>query len=70
MSEMIKNEIITAWNRYLTESSRRYSKNEGSTAQHEDYCRLFKEGIKNHARLSKREKDELLVRIGIIAEPA
>lgn len=63
MSEQVKVEILKAWNRYIGEHSRRYAKNEGSTAQHEDYCRIFKEGVKNHAKLSKAEKDELLLHI-------
>ena len=58
MSEEIKNEIITAWNRYLASHSRRCNKNEGSIIQHEEHVRVFHTGIKNHAKLSKKEKDE------------
>ncbi len=64
MSDEIKAGILKAWNRYMSEHSRRYAKNEGSTAQHEDYCRIFKEGVKNHAKLSKNEKEELLMHVG------
>ena len=70
MSDEIKLQVITAWNRYADEQSKRYRKNEGSTAQHEDYCRLFREGIIMHPKLSKKEKDELLVKIGFAPQPA
>lgn len=70
MSEEIKVQIMTAWNRYADEQSKRYRKNEGSTTQHEDYCRLFREGIISHPKLSRKEKAELLVRIGFASQPA
>ena len=70
MSDEIKLQIITAWNRYADEQGKRYKKNEGSTTQHEDYCRLFKEGIVKHPKLSKKDKEELLVKIGFVAQPA
>ena len=70
MSEEMKLQIITAWNRYADEQSKRYRKNEGSTTQHEDYCRLFREGILGHPKLSRKEKDELLARIGFTPQPA
>jgi hypothetical protein len=70
MSDEIKLQIITAWNRYADEQSKRYRKNEGSTTQHEDYCRLFKKGIVDHPKLSKKEKEELLVKIGFVSQPA
>lgn len=66
MSSEIKDEILVAWNRYLTEHQRRLRKNEGSTTQHEDAFRLFKQGIAEHPKLSKREKEELLVHISTI----
>jgi len=66
MSEEIKNQIITAWNRYLSTQRRRYAKNEGSTTQHEDTVRMFNDGIVKHPKLSKREKEELLLRIGFV----
>ncbi|HIH19194.1 TPA: hypothetical protein HA225_04405 [Candidatus Micrarchaeota archaeon] len=68
MSEEIKTQILHAWSRYVQQQSRRYAKNEGSSQQHEDAYRLFKQGIKNHAKLSKKEKDELLV--SITGQPA
>ncbi len=70
MSDEIKLQIITAWNRYADEQSKRYRKNEGSTTQHEDYCRIFKQGIVEHPKLSKKEKEELLVKIGFVSQPA
>ena len=66
MSEEVKAQILHAWNRYVVEHARRYRKNEVSSAQHDDTFRLFKEGIKGHGKLSKREKEELLSRIGAI----
>lgn len=67
MSDEIKNEIITAWNRYLSTQRRRFAKNEGSTTQHEDIVRTFKAGIVEHPKLSKREKEELLLQMGFVA---
>ncbi|VVC02143.1 Uncharacterised protein [uncultured archaeon] len=64
MSEEIKTQILHAWNRYMSQESRRYAKNEGSSTQHEDAFKLFRQGIKNHAKLSKKEKEELLASIG------
>lgn len=64
MSEEIKTQIMHAWNRYLNQQSRRYAKNEGSSTQHEDAHKLFRQGIKNHAKLSKKEKEDLLGQIG------
>jgi len=64
MSEETKNEIIKAWNRYMVSRERQYVRNEGSSAQNDDYRRLFKEGIVKHAKLSKKEKSELLTHIG------
>ena len=64
MSEEIKLQILNAWGKYLREQSRRYAKNEGSSQQHEDTYRLFKQGILGHPKLSKKEKEELLARIG------
>ena len=64
MSEEIKNDIITAWNRYISTQRRRYAKNEGSTTQHEDTMRAFKTGIVEHPKLSKKEKEELLLQMG------
>ena len=63
MADNVKDEILVAWNKYLVEHGRRLRKNEGSSTQIEDAFRLFKQGIVNHARLSKREKEELLVQI-------
>jgi hypothetical protein len=60
MSEEVKNEIIKAWNKYLTTRKRQYQYNEASSAQAEEYLRLFKEGIIKHQKLSKKEKKELL----------
>ena len=65
MSDEIKLQIITAWNRYADEQGKRYKKNEGSTAQDEDYRRSFKEGVANHDSLSKKEKLELLSYMGM-----
>ena len=65
MSEEAKIKIISAWNRHIGENQRRYRKNEGSAVQFADTKRLFKEGILNHSSLSKKEKDELLVQIGV-----
>ena len=64
MSEETKTQILDAWNRYLSQQHRRFAKNEGSSLQHETNFRAFKEGIKSHAKLSKKEKDELLSQIG------
>ena len=64
MSEEVKNGIVKAWNRYLLTQQQRFSKNEGSSAQHEDAFRMFKEGIKTHGKLSQKEKTELLMAIG------
>ena len=66
MSEEIKNQVTGAWNRYILEHQKRYKKNEGSASQHEDYCRLFKEGIANHPRLSKKEKLALFQETGLL----
>ena len=65
MSEETKTEILRAWNRHVGENQRRYRKNEGSETQFADTKRLFKEGILNHSSLSKKEKEELLVHIGV-----
>ncbi len=65
MTEETKSEIISAWNRHVGDTQRRYRKNEGSTVQLEDTKRLFKEGILNHASLSKKEKVELLTQFGM-----
>lgn len=56
--------ILTAWNRFMVIRGRQANKNEGSSAQHEDYRRIFKEGIVGHPKLSKKQKHELLVHIG------
>lgn len=66
MSEEVKSEIITAWNRYISTQRRRYAKNEGSTTQHEDIVRTFKSGIVEHPKLSKKEKTELLLQMGFV----
>jgi hypothetical protein len=65
MTAETKNEIISAWQSYLSNRERRYRKNEGSTAQDEDYRRSFKEGVENHDSLSKKEKVELLSYMGM-----
>jgi len=65
MTAETKNEIISAWRSYLNNRERRYKKNEGSTAQDEDYRRTFKEGVVNHDSLSKKEKLELLSYMGM-----
>ncbi len=65
MSEEIKNEISGAWSRYLDEQRKRYNKNEGSLTQYENTLETFKEGIRNHGRLSKKEKLELLSQMGL-----
>ncbi|MCX8197843.1 MAG: hypothetical protein N3F07_01455 [Candidatus Micrarchaeota archaeon] len=64
MSEEVKNEILRAWNRHLALQEQRHSRNEWSSAQAEDYKRIFKEGIMRHSKLSKKEKNELLAHIG------
>ncbi len=69
MSEDTKNEILKAWNRHLVARERQYHRNEGSTAQTEDYRNVFKNCILNHGKLSKKEKGELLEQLGI-APPA
>jgi hypothetical protein len=66
MSDEIKDEILVAWNRYLTDHQRRLKKNEGSSTQYDDAFRLFKQGILEHPKLSKREKEELLVQISVV----
>ena len=63
MSSETKDEILVAWNRYLTDHERRLKKNEGSSTQYEDAFRLFKQGIVDHPRLSLKEKQELLLQI-------
>ncbi|MEM4348781.1 MAG: hypothetical protein QXN37_04415 [Candidatus Anstonellaceae archaeon] len=70
MSEEVKLQILAAWNRYTAEHIRRYKKNEGSSAQHEEYCRIFRDGILKHPKLSKKEKEELLIKIGFFPPPA
>jgi hypothetical protein len=65
MSTETKNEIISAWRSYLSNRERRYRKNEGSTAQDEDYRRTFREGVVNHSSLSKKEKLDLLAYMGM-----
>jgi len=65
MTAETKNEILSAWHSYLNNRERRYKKNEGSTAQDEDYRRSFREGVENHSSLSKKEKVELLSYMGI-----
>lgn len=64
MSEEIKNEILKAWNRHLVEMQRQAMRNEGSSAQVEEYRKLFREGVLKHAKLTKREKEELLAHMG------
>jgi len=64
MTDEIKTEILTAWNRYLKDRERRYKRNEGSSIQFEDTARLFKEGVINHKSLSKNEKLEILSHMG------
>jgi len=56
---------MNAWHSYLSNMQRRHKKNEGSTAQDEDYRLAFKEGIINHDSLSKKEKVELLSYMGM-----
>ena len=63
MSSETKDDILVAWNRYLTDHERRLKKNEGSSTQYEDAFRLFKQGIVEHPRLSIKEKQELLLQI-------
>jgi hypothetical protein len=65
MSSEIKDEILGAWNKCRIEHERRLKKNEASTTQYEDTVRLFKQGIVDHPRLSKKEKEELLVQIAL-----
>ena len=65
MTSETKNEIMNAWHSYLSNMQRRHKKNEGSTAQDEDYRLAFKEGIINHDSLSKKEKVELLSYMGM-----
>ena len=65
MTAETKNEILSAWQSYLSNRERRHKKNEGSTAQDEDYRMAFKEGIINHDSLSKKEKVELLSYMGM-----
>ena len=65
MTSETKEEILFAWNRYVTNRERLYKKNEGSTTQHEDTVRLFKEGIVNHRSLSRKEKEELLMQLRV-----
>ena len=65
MSKEIKNEISGAWSRYLDDQRKRYNKNEGSTTQYEETRNTFKEGITNHRRLSRQEKEELLLKLGL-----
>lgn len=64
MSDEVKGEILKAWNRYMVTRERQYVRNEGSSAQNDDYRRLFKEGIVNHEKLSKKEKTDLLSQLG------
>jgi hypothetical protein len=66
MSSEIKDEILVAWNRHITDHQRRLKKNEASTTQYEDAFRAFKQGIVEHPKLSKREKEELLVQISVV----
>ncbi|MCX8174903.1 MAG: hypothetical protein N3E51_01730 [Candidatus Micrarchaeota archaeon] len=65
MSDEVKNEIIMAWNRYLSTQRQRQAKNEWSTAQHEETLKMFRKGIANHPKLSKKERQELLVKMGL-----
>jgi hypothetical protein len=65
MTAETKSEIMYAWQSYLSNRERRYKKNEGSTAQDEDYRKSFKEGVANHDSLSKKEKVELLSYMGM-----
>lgn len=65
MTVETKTEIMNAWHSYLSNMQRRHKKNEGSTAQDEDYRLAFKEGIINHDSLSKKEKVELLSYMGM-----
>ena len=64
MSEETKNEILKAWNRHLIARGRQVVRNEGSSAQVEDYRKVFKHGIMKHAKLSQKEKNELLTQMG------
>lgn len=63
MGSETKDEILVAWNRYLTDHQRRLKKNEASTTQYEDAFKAFKQGIVAHPKLSKREKEELLLQL-------
>jgi hypothetical protein len=65
MSAEVKVEIIKAWNRYVVKRTQSYKKNEGSTTQHEEAVQTFREGIVNHPKLSRMEKEELLSQIRI-----
>ena len=65
MSEETKNEILKAWSRQLIARERQSTRNEGSSAQVEEYRKIFKQGIMRHAKLSQKEKGELLVQLGI-----
>jgi len=64
MTEETKTKIISAWKRYVNDHQKRYKKNEGSSVQFEDSCKHFKDGIKNHSTLSKKEKEDLLLQLG------
>jgi len=64
MSEETKSEILKAWNRHLIARERQFNRNEGSTAQAEDYRNIFRHGIMRHEKLSKKEKSELLEQLG------
>lgn len=70
MSEETKNEILKAWSRHLVARQRQSVRNEGSSAQVEDYRKVFKHGVLNHAKLTKREKTELLEHMGFPVQPA
>jgi hypothetical protein len=69
MSEETKNEILKAWSRHLVARGRQAVRNEGSSAQVEDYRKVFKHGVMKHAKLSQKEKNELLAHMGF-APPA
>ena len=69
MSEETKNEILKAWSRHLIARERQAVRNEGSSAQVEDYRKVFKHGIMGHAKLSQKEKNDLLAQLGF-ASPA
>ena len=64
-----KEPIIEAWNKHITKNGRRHEIACFSSIREDDFRVMFRKGILSHAKLSQKEKQELLEYTGLTAEP-